>query len=74
MRRMSHIPGVFENDALSLEYKLANGDTSRHANITDFIGDAALERFLSTHVFHRQEQRVDVFLRQAGMAAYDVGD
>ena len=72
--RMSHIPGVSENDALSLEYKLMNRDTLRQADIADFIGDAALKGFLSTHILHFQEETIDFLFRHAGVPSDDAGD
>ena len=44
--------GISENDALSLEYKLLYGCPTRHADISDFIGDSALQRFLRVDKCH----------------------
>lgn len=57
--RFSHIPGVFMNDALSLEYKLSYRKAMRQAHLSDFIGNAALKRFLSTHISHLEKEIVD---------------
>ena len=48
----SFTSGVGENDCLSLEDKLLYGHLRRQVDITHFIGDAALERFLRTDVLH----------------------
>ena len=71
---MSHIPGVSENDALSLEYKLVNRDALRQADISDFIGDAALKGCLRIHILHFQEETVDYLFRHAGMTSDYAGD
>ena len=40
-RRRSSMEGVFENDALTLEYKLYERDTFRHLDVADFVNNAA---------------------------------
>ena len=40
-RRRSSMEGVFENDALTLEYKLYERDTLRHLDVADFVNNAA---------------------------------
>ena len=71
---MSHIPGVSENDALSLEYKLVNRDALRQADIFDFIGDTALKGCLRIHILHCQEEAIDFLFRQTSMPSDNAGD
>ncbi len=59
---MSRWPGCSENDALSLEYKLANRDPLRQANLSDFVGEAALKRFVRSEMSHLEKQPIDLIL------------
>ena len=49
MGEQPYIFAVSENDALPLEYKLENRQPLRQADVSDFIGDAALKRFLGPY-------------------------
>ena len=53
-----HIHGVSANDALPLEHKLLNRQPLRQADVADFIGDAALQRYLRVDEGHLKEQPV----------------
>ena len=63
-----------ENDALSLEDKLAYRNAGRQVDISHFVGDSALARFLSPEVDHFEEELVYVLGAQGGMAHHDFGD
>ena len=51
---------IGEMDALPLEYELLDRDAIREANLSNFIGDAALKSFLRVHVSHVEEEFVDL--------------
>ena len=61
---MSRWTGCSENDALSLEYELANRNPLRQANLSDFVGDSALVRFVRSEVSHSEEQRIDLIFAE----------
>ena len=48
------------NIGLSSEYELPEAKPLRQMDVSDFIGDTALERFLSPHMSHVEEEFVDV--------------
>ena len=54
MGEQPYIYIVSENDALPLEYKLENRRVLSQADVSDFIGDAALKRFLSPKESYRK--------------------
>ena len=63
--------GISGNDALSLEYKLLYGCPTRYADVSDFIGDAVLQRFLSVDERHFSKQVFNIRDRHTGMPNHD---
>ena len=59
-----------DNDALPIEYKLANRKPGRQVDISYFIGDASRDRFLRPQVSRLQEQPVDFVLSEKRMPLY----
>lgn len=58
---------VSDNDALPLEYKLQNRQPRRQADISDFINNAAVERFHASKESGLKEKLFDVFGCQIGV-------
>ena len=71
---LGHIPGVSANDALSLEYKLANGNPLRQVDVSYFVGDSALNRFVRTHMSHGEEEFIDFKFGHLSVPHHNAGD
>ncbi|MCY4444918.1 MAG: hypothetical protein OXC02_00400 [Rhodobacteraceae bacterium] len=54
-----HIPGVKQNDALSLEYKVMKRNARREVNINDFISNSIIHGFERVKVLHVTEEVVN---------------
>jgi len=65
---------VGENDALPLEYKRQNRHLLKQANISDFVGDAALECFICSDILHFEKQGIHILGGQIGMPDHDISD
>lgn len=74
MNLSTHMSSVSDNDALPLEYKLLNWQPLRQVDVAHFIGDAALQSYLSVHESHFQEQSINVIGPQVGVPHHDVGN
>jgi len=56
MEKFSHIPGVKQNDALSLECKRMKKNAGREVDINDIIGYPFVKRLTSTKVLHVEKE------------------
>ena len=65
---------VSQIDALELENQLLNGKPLRQLDLSHFIGDSALQRFLGANERHFQEEFVHVIKPDAGVPADDIRD
>ena len=63
---------VGDLDALPLEYKLLNWKPLRQVDVSHFVGDSAIQRFLSTQERHVEEEPVNVFVAEASVSGHDV--
>ena len=64
-------PGISKNDALPLEYKLHYRQPRRQADISDFIGDAAIQRALSIYKGYLKEKTLDALYVQVSVTDHD---
>ena len=71
---LGHIPGVSVSDALSLEYKLANGYPLRQVDVSYFVGYTALNRVERVHMSHGEEEPFDFLFSQLSVSDHNAGD
>ena len=66
--------GIGPNDALSLENELLNWHALREVDVSYFIGDSALQRFLGTQMGHIEKQFIDRSSVEIGVPNHNLSD
>ena len=64
--------GIGPNQALLLENELLNWHPRWEADINYFIGDSAVQRFLSTDMFHAKKQSIDLISAEVCMPYHNL--